>query len=54
MKAEISMPQTMRQITLEAVVIGVRRAKLRIWLGCKLLMFAAWIMGCAIEVEMKS
>jgi len=54
MKAEIPMPQMMRQITLEVAVTGMRRTNLRVWLGCKLMIFAAFVMGCQIEVDIKS
>lgn len=53
MKAEISMPRMTRQITIEAVVTGVRRTKLRVWLGCKLMMLAAAVMGCNVEVDIR-
>lgn len=53
MKAEISLPQTMRGVTIEAVVTGVRRTKLRVWLGCKLMMLAAAVMGCNVEVDIR-
>ena len=53
MKAEISMPKTVSQVTLEVTVTGVRRTKLRIWLGRRLLTFAAFVMGCNINVEMR-
>jgi hypothetical protein len=53
MKAEVSMPALMRQSTLQAVVTGVRRTKIRIWLGSKLLVLAAAVMGCGIEVDIR-
>lgn len=53
MKAEISVPKLTRQITIEAVVTGVRRTRLRVWLGCKLLMLAAAVMGCNVDVEIR-
>lgn len=53
MKAEISMPQAMRQITIEVVVTGARRTKLRIWIGQKLMMLAAAVMGCNVEVDIR-
>lgn len=53
MKAEISMPRMMRRVTIEAKVIGVRRTKFRIWLGCKIIILAAAVMGCNVEVEMR-
>lgn len=53
MKAEISVPKLTRQITIKAVVTGVRRTRLRVWLGCKLLMLAAAVMGCNVDVEIR-
>lgn len=53
-KAEVSLPKIMRGVTLEVVVIGVKRTQVRIWLGCKIMILAAMIMGCTIKVEMES
>lgn len=51
MKAEISMPQVVKGLTIRAVVTGRRRTAIRLWLGCRVMVFAAWIMGCAIDVS---
>lgn len=53
MRAEISMPKIMHEITIEATVTGVRRSRLRIWLGSKGMMLAAAVMGCNVEVEIR-
>jgi hypothetical protein len=54
MKAEISMPKMMRSITIQAVVTGERRTRLRIWLGSKIMMIAAAVMGCNVEVDIQA
>ncbi|HKY80270.1 MAG TPA: hypothetical protein VJM09_02220 [Sphingobium sp.] len=51
--SNISMPQVVRGITLQCSVTGVRRARLRIWLGAKMLKLAAAVIGCAVEVDIK-
>lgn len=51
LRAGISAPSIMRQITLDVKVTGVAVANLRIWLGCKVMMIAAVVMGCSIKVD---
>jgi len=51
MKADISMPKVMRGVTIEAIVTGRRRTGVRLWLGCKIMMIAAAVIGCSIEVD---
>ncbi|CDO35000.1 hypothetical protein [Novosphingobium sp. KN65.2] len=51
MKAEISMPKLMKQISIKAVVTGARQVRFRIWLGTKVMLLAAWIIGCSIEID---
>lgn len=46
----ISMPETMRKVTLQVRVVGVRRTRARMWIGTQLLRVAAWIIGCGIEI----
>ncbi|UZW54964.1 hypothetical protein NUH86_16035 [Sphingobium sp. JS3065] len=53
MKADITMPKVMSQVTIEATVTGVRRTRIRIWLGCKVMMLAAAIMGCNVEMDIR-
>lgn len=53
MKAEVHLPPLMRRITIQAKITGVKRTKLRVWFGCKIMMLAAAVMGCNIEVNIE-
>lgn len=55
MKAEVSMPSVMRATTLsvKVKVTGQRRTKFRIWLGSKIFMLGAAVMGCNIEMDIE-
>lgn len=48
------MPKAVRGVTIDVAVTGVKRTRIRIWLGCKLMLLAAFIMGCNIEVDIGS
>lgn len=45
------MPKLMKQISIKAVVTGARQVRFRIWLGTKVMLLAAWIIGCSIEID---
>lgn len=47
----LSMPETMKGITLDIVVTGQRQAAARLWTGAQLLKLGAWVMGCDIEIS---
>jgi hypothetical protein len=51
MKAEISMPQVVKGLTIRAVVTGRRRTAIRLWLGCRVMVLGAWVIGCGIDVS---
>lgn len=37
--------------TLTIEVIVTKRLRLRVWLGCKLIVLAAYVMGCDLDVK---
>lgn len=45
------MGEAMRNITIKVKLTGVRRARVRMWLGAKLFALAAWITGTDWEIE---
>jgi hypothetical protein len=48
---DISMSKVVRGITLHVRITGMAVAKARIWLGTRLIVLAAYIIGCGVEVE---
>lgn len=48
---EVPMSDAMRGVTIEVVLIGQRRARFRTWLGGRMMVAAAWVMGCGIEIS---
>lgn len=40
-------------MTLEVTITVTNEFRARIWIGSQLIRFAAWIMGCGINVEEK-
>ena len=49
-EATIHLPDMMQRVTLHVTVTGQRRVAIRVWLGSKLILLAARIMGCGIEI----
>ena len=47
------MGQIVGKLTLEIRVTHVKRAKLRLWLGARLLKFATWVGGFGSEIELR-
>lgn len=41
----------LRDVTLHVKLKGLRVLRMRIWLGTKLVMLAALVMGCNIDIE---
>jgi len=39
--------------TIRARVIGMRRFKVRTWIGTRLLCLAAWVIGCKVDVNIE-
>jgi hypothetical protein len=37
-------------VTLEVTVKGARERAIRTWLGAKVMLLAAWIFGCSIDI----
>lgn len=50
---DINASDVMKTVTLEARVIGLKRMRLRLWLGLRLLVLAAAVIGCALEFELR-
>lgn len=48
---EIDAAELVRNVTLCVKVTGARRARFRLWIGGKVLLLAAYVMGCNIEVS---
>lgn len=51
MKAEIDMVDTMRYVTMYVKFRREREARWRWWLGMKLILLAAIIINCNVEIE---
>lgn len=51
---EIAMTDVMRRVTIVVKVTGIRRGKVRNWLGVKLMELAAVVFGCSVEVDIQS
>jgi hypothetical protein len=47
---EIPMAQVMERVQLTFRLTEIKRFQVRIWIGTKLLLLAALVMGCGIEV----
>lgn len=41
----------MRQVTLYARITRATEWQWRMWLGARLMFFAAWVMNCNLEIE---
>ena len=50
MKADIDMVNGMRMVTMHVHLKRDNEMRLRVWLGCKLMTFAAWVMNCNIAL----
>lgn len=52
---EVRVPaaKAMQSLTIKVRVTGLRRFKLRLWLGTQLLKLAAWVIGANIEIEVQ-
>ena len=46
-----SASEAIRQCKVAIRVTGMKRAKLRLWLGIKLIALGAWITGCDVEIN---
>jgi len=49
-QVDLSLPDVMKGITLDIVVTGARRTRVRIWAGGQLLKLGARVMGCDVDV----
>lgn len=47
---EMPMKSDMAGVTLDVRVTGVRRARVRLWVGARLMRLAAAVIGCDIEI----
>jgi hypothetical protein len=41
----------MRNVTMNVRVTGLRTLRVRMWFAGKLLLLAAWVAGCGIEID---
>lgn len=51
--AEVNMGEAIGGLTLECVITGAKRARLRLRIGTLVMMLAARIIGCRVEVSME-
>ena len=51
---ELSMTETMQDVSLHVVVTDQREASVRMWIGTWLIRLAARVMGCGIDVEVSA
>ena len=45
------MQQVMNKVVMHVRLTGVRTLKVRLWLGKSLIILAARVMGCRVEIE---
>ena len=50
-QAVIHAPDLMRRMTLNVKVTGKGVLAIRLWVGTRLILLAAHVMGCGIEIE---
>lgn len=51
--AKLPMSDVTRNLELKICVTGVKTWRVRLWLGALLMRFAAWVIGCKCEVEVR-
>lgn len=51
---ELSMTETMKNVSLHVVVTDKREASARMWFGTRLIKLAARVMGCGVDVEVRA
>jgi hypothetical protein len=44
--------KALQSMTLQVRVTGLRRFRIRVWLGIRLLKLAAWVIGTGINIEL--
>lgn len=54
MTADINAHGLLRHTTMKVRIVGLRTFKARIWLGTKLFVLGAWVLGCGVNVETES
>lgn len=47
----LPMSRAIESMTLSIRLIGAKRTAVRVWLGTMLMRFAAWIIGCNVEID---
>ena len=52
---EVKFPisNAVRNLTVHVCVSGVKTARVRMWLGAKIIHFATWVIGCQSEIEVR-
>lgn len=48
--AKVSAMDIMKDMTLEVKVYRVRELRIRLWLATRLVLLAAWIAGCGVQI----
>lgn len=53
-QSELTIPvgDVMGGLTLKVRITGVGVAKARLWLASRLMVVAAWVAGCGVEIEL--
>jgi hypothetical protein len=50
---KIPMRQVMPKVTLHMVITGMVRARLRLWLGARIIRLGGYVIGCSVEMVVK-
>jgi len=50
-KAEVSMVDVMKNVTMIVTLTGEKSIRVRMWVGCRLIKAAAWVMNCGVEFK---
>ena len=48
---EINMAEVMSRITVKVKVVGVAKARLRLWIAARIFALGALVSGCAVEID---
>jgi hypothetical protein len=52
-REEVSMGTMIKGLTIHLVVTGVVRARIRLWLGLRIMLLGAWLTGCGVNMSFK-
>jgi hypothetical protein len=48
-REEVSLGELISGLKIQLVVTGVARARIRLWLGLRIIRLGAWVTGCGFE-----